>query len=202
MKRIALTGGIATGKSYVLRAFAALGVPTLDADLVARAVVEPGEPAALALRSRFGDEVFQTDGTLDRSRLAAVVFRDTVARRDLEAIVHPPVRERITRWQAAREEDGAAFAIVAIPLLFETGRERDFKGVIVTTCADGTQRDRLVARGLSDTQVNERLAAQLPSARKEKGADYVIRTDDTHAETDRQVRKIYEVLTESATGRP
>ena len=200
MKRVALTGGIATGKSHVLEAFAALGAPTLDADEIARMVVEPGEPAALALRARFGDAFIHPDGALDRARVATVVFRDPAARRDLEAIVHPPVRERISRWQSDQEEAGAKFAIVAIPLLFETGRECDVDQVVVTTCTRETQRARLLARGLSETEADDRLAAQLPSARKEEGADHIISTEGTYAETDRQLRKVYEALMDRGKG--
>ena len=200
MKRVALTGGIATGKSHVLESFASLGVPTLDADLVAREVVEPGRPAAAAIRRRFGSEVFHTDGTVDRPALATVVFDDPTARLDLEAIMHPPIRDRIGRWFTERQRDRTPFAIVAIPLLFETGRQDEFDPIIVTACTSARQRHRLCARGLSEGEADRHLAAQLPSARKEAGADYIIRTDDTHAETDRQVRDVYDALTRLGNG--
>ena len=196
MQRVALTGGIATGKSYVLSRFAARGVPTIDADVVAREVVEPGQPAWRALRARFGAALFGRAGKLDRARLAARVFDDDDARADLEAIVHPPVRAAIDDWflrpVAARP---AAFGIACIPLLYETGRANAFDRVIVTACDEATQLARLAARdGLSADAGRKRLAAQLPTGVKTAGADFVIRTGGSYDETDRQVERIYREL--------
>ena len=196
MLRVALTGGIASGKSYVLERFAALGAPVIDADRVAREVVEPGRPAWDALRVRFGPAVFAADGRLDRGRLAALVFDDDAARRDLEAIVHPPVRAAIDDW--FRNPPGGAprpFGIACIPLLFETGRAAEFDHVIVTACSPATQLARLTARdGLSPEDGRKRLAAQLPTAARTAGADVVIRTEGSFAETDRQVDRAYRAL--------
>ena len=196
MLRVALTGGIASGKSYVLERFAALGAPVIDADRVAREVVEPGRPAWDALRLRFGPAVFAADGRLDRGRLAALVFDDDGARRDLEAIVHPPVRAAIDDW--FRNLPGGAprpLGIACIPLLFETGRAAEFDRVIVTACSPATQLARLTARdGLSPEDGRKRLAAQLPAAVRTAGADAVIRTEGSFAETDRQVDRIYRAL--------
>ena len=201
MKRVALTGGIATGKSYVLARFAARGVPTIDADIVAREVVEPGRPAWRALQARFGPGLFGPGGKLDRARLAARVFADDDARANLEAIVHPPVRAAIDDWFRGPPADGpATFGIACIPLLFETGRQAEFERVIVTACDAPTQIARLAARdGLSPDDGRKRLAAQLPTSVKTAGADYVIRTDGSLDETDRQVERIYREL-EAAAG--
>ena len=198
--RVALTGGIATGKSYALARFAALGVPTIDADHVARRVVAPGQPACDALRVRFGADVFAADGQLDRRRLAALVFDDDAARADLEAIVHPPVRAAIDDW--FRNSSGtrsAPFGIACIPLLFETGRAAEFDCVVVTACSAETQLARLSDRdGLSAGDARKRLAAQLPTSVRTAGADFVIRTEGTLEETDRQVEQVYRTLGSAA----
>ena len=200
MQRVALTGGIATGKSYVLARFTARHVPTIDADVVAREVVEPGKPAWRALRARFGPGLFGPAGQLDRARLAARVFDDDDARADLEAIVHPPVRAAIDDW-FLRPVAGrpAAFGIACIPLLYETGRATEFDRVIVTACDEGTQLARLAARdSLSTDAGRKRLAAQLPTGVKTAAADYVISTGGSYEETDRQIERIYRELASTA----
>ena len=200
MQRVALTGGIATGKSYVLARFAARGVPTIDADVVARDVVEPGQPAWRALQARFGPALFGAAGKLDRARLAARVFDDDDARADLEAIVHPPVRAAIDDWfRRPPAGQPATFGIACIPLLYETGRAAAFDRVIATACDVATQLARLAARdGLSPGDGRKRLAAQLPTTVKTAAADYVIRTDGSFEETDRQVERIYRELAAAA----
>ena len=200
MRRVALTGGIATGKSHVLAVFARAGVPTVDTDQLARAVVEPGTPALDAIVSRFGPQIVDPSGALDRRALADIVFSDPRARLDLEAIVHPAVRAAAEDWFAALPAS-APFAVVAIPLLFETGRERDFDAVIVTACAPETQLARLMARdGLTEPDARRRLDAQLPLDEKRRRADYVIDTDGTVEETDRQVRVLAATLGAAADG--
>lgn len=187
MLRIGLTGGIATGKSTVLRRFAAHGVPVIDADAVARAVVAPGTPGAAAVARRFGPSVMRADGTIDRQALGAIVFGDTAARADLEAIVHPAVRRAIVAWLASLPTD-TRLAIADIPLLFETGRATDFDVVIVTTCEPGEQLRRLVRRdGLTEEAARQRIAAQWPLAEKTRRADHVIDTGGSLAETEAAV---------------
>jgi dephospho-CoA kinase len=195
MLRIALTGGIATGKSHCAARFAARGVPVADADLLARDVVRQGTPGLGAIVRRFGKGVLRPDGALDRARLGAVVFADAAARRDLEAIVHPAVYEAIGGWFRRADVIGAPFAIADIPLLYETGHEQDFDRVIVAACAPEMQLARLMARdGLSESEARRRLAAQMPIEDKVKRADYVIRTDGSFADTDRQIDKVYAAL--------
>ncbi len=196
MVKAALTGGIATGKSYVLAQFTALGIPTLDADRLARQVVEPGQPAWQAIRERFGPAVFDATGRLDRRALASLVFADPAARRDLEAIVHPPVYGAIEMWFAELAREGRhRVAIADIPLLYETGRAGAFDVVIVVACEPAEQIARLMARdGLSEAEARQRLAAQWPIADKLARADFVIRTDGPFEETDRQVRAVYQAL--------
>jgi dephospho-CoA kinase len=190
MRRIALTGGIATGKSYVASRFVRAGVPLVDADVAAREVVAAGTPGLAAIVARFGAEILKPDGTLDRARLGDIVFRDARARHDLEAIVHPAVRERIREFFRGLP-DAIAFAIADIPLLFETGRAKEFDTVIVVACAPETQIARVMARDtLARSDAERRLAAQLPIADKVRRADYVIHTDGTHAQTDAAVDQL------------
>ena len=195
MLRAALTGGIATGKSHCLARFAALGVPTIDADLLARDAVAPGSHGLEAVAARFGPGVMRPDGTLDRPALGALVFSDRTARAALEAIIHPEVRRRIREWFVSLPPQ-TVLAIADIPLLFETGQEHDFDRVIVCACDPAEQLRRLVARsGLSEEAARQRLAAQWPISEKVDRAHHVIRTDGTFAETESQVRAVFETLT-------
>ena len=194
MLRVALTGGIGTGKSYCLGRFAAHGVPTIDADVLARAAVAPGTPGLAAIAARFGTGVLAGDGTLDRPALGRIVFGDTKARTALEAIVHPEVYRRIREW-FANLPPGTRVAIADIPLLFETGHNHVFDEVVVAACDPEEQVRRVMARDdLSDAEARARLGAQLPIEEKVKRASRVIWTDRGFAETDRQVVEVYEML--------
>lgn len=194
MLRVALTGGIATGKSFCLARFAALGVPVIDADRLSRDVVAAGSPGLAAVVTRFGPSVLQPDGSLDRAALAAIVFGDRAARADLEAIVHPEVYRRISEW-FANQPAGVRVAIADIPLLFETGHEHDFDRVIVCACEPFEQLRRLIDRdGLSEADARARLAAQWPISEKCARADYVIRTDDGFAASAAQVERLLDTL--------
>lgn len=195
MIRVALTGGIATGKSHVRALFAALGVATIDSDALAREAVAPGTPGLAAVVERFGSAVLDPQRTLDRRALAAIVFADAAARRDLEAIIHPLVRQATERWFAALDPASHAYAIADIPLLYEVGRDHDFDRVIVTACAPGTQVRRVMARdGASEAEARQRLAAQLPIEEKVRRADYVIVTEGAMAHTAQRVREVHEAL--------
>lgn len=194
MRRIGLTGGIATGKSYVASRLRTAGVPVVDADLLARDAVAPGTEGLAAVVARFGRDVLTADGLLDRARVGEIVFRDTAARRDLEAIVHPFVRRGIEQFFQS-VPPGVPFAVADIPLLYETGRQRQFEKVIVAACSRDTQLQRVMARdGAARDEAERRIAAQLPIAAKVTLADYVIRTDGTHEETDAQVARVIEEL--------
>ena len=200
MRRVVLTGGIATGKSYVLARFAALGVPTTDADQLAHAAQAPDGPAWQAVRDRFGAEMFDAQGLLDRPKLGALVFADTTARAALNAIVHPHVRVAIDRWFVDLEATGAPhLGVVAIPLFYESPRTETFDRVIVTACHDETQLARVVARGFTEDEAKQRIGAQLPTPEKVRRADHTIWTDGTHAETDRQVDQILRTLRHPAS---
>jgi dephospho-CoA kinase len=193
-----LTGGIATGKSYVLERFRGLGAACLDADVLAHGVMAAGTEASQAIAARFGADMLDPSGAVDRKRLGPLVFADPDARRDLEAIVHPAVRRAITAGLRAFELMGSRVAIVDIPLLYETNGETRFTRVIATVCATDTQVARLIARGLTDADARQRLAAQLPAEEKAARADFVIRTDGTFAETDVQVDAIWRKLDHEA----
>jgi dephospho-CoA kinase len=187
MRRIALTGGIATGKSHVRARFETLGVPTIDADVLARAAVAPGSPALHEILRVFGTKVLSRDGTLDRRSLGARVFADPEERRVLEHIIHPEVLAAIDRWFSTLPA-AQPLAIADIPLLYEVGGAGAFERVIVAACDSEQQVRRVMARdGLSESDARARVAAQLPIADKVARADYVIDTNGTVAETNRQV---------------
>jgi dephospho-CoA kinase len=195
---VALTGGIATGKSHVLAGMQARGVPCLDADELAHGVMAAGTEATSAIADRFGD-ILTPSGEVDRRRLGAIVFADPSARRDLEAIVHPAVYRAIEAGLRAFAQVGdAPFAIVDIPLLYETGRARDFAKVVATVCSPAHQLVRLRERGLSAEAAVQRLDAQLPAEEKARRADYVIRTDGAFSETDRQIDEVLAALSQAA----
>jgi dephospho-CoA kinase len=196
MLKVALTGGIATGKSYVLSRLRDRGIPCLDADVLAHEATIRGSKGASEIAHRFGPGVLDPDGAVDRRALAAIVFADPSARRDLEGIVHPKVYRAIRSWLRELADAGAArLAVVDVPLLYETGRERDFDAVVATVCPRHLQVARLTARGLSEVEACRRLDAQLAADEKAAQADWVIDTGGTFADTDRQLESILQQLT-------
>jgi dephospho-CoA kinase len=198
MFRVALTGGIATGKSFCLARLAALGAAVVDADILAREAVAPGSAGLAEIGRRFGPGVLQPDGSLDRGALGRLVFANRGARAELEAIVHPHVYRRINEWFADLPA-GTRIAVADIPLLFETGHQHDFERVIVCACEPAEQIRRLLARDrLTPAEARARLDAQWPIQEKVKRADYVIRTDGTFADTEAQVRAVFEALSSEA----
>ena len=194
---MALTGGIATGKSHVRSRFEQLGVPTIDSDLLAREAVAPGTAGLTAVTDRFGRAVLKPDGSLDRHHLASIVFADPESRKALEAIVHPYVRRRTDEWFAGLDVHQYPYAIADIPLLYEVARDKDFDAVIVVACSPDTQLRRLLERGISEPEARQRLAAQLPLGDKIARADHVIHTDGSFEETDRQVQTLHARLSQA-----
>ena len=192
MLRVAITGGIGTGKSHVVRLLRRRAVPTIDADQLARAAVQPGQPATEALRTRFEPGIFAADGSLDRRRLGRLVFADAAARAELEALVHPAVRRAVDAWFGRCAACTAApFAVADIPLLFETARAGAFDRVVVVACDPALQLERVMERDrLPASEVRRRIAAQLPIADKVARADAVVTTDGSFDETDRQVASL------------
>jgi dephospho-CoA kinase len=194
MRRVALTGGIATGKSHVLQEFRRRGVACLDADELAHGVTTSGTEATAQIAERFGD-VLDGSGAVDRHKLGAIVFADTSARRALEAIVHPAVYRAVAAGLRAFELLDSPVAVADIPLLYETGHAGEFDQVIATVCSREHQVERLKARGLTDHEAEQRLAAQMSAGEKAARADYVIRTDGTIDSTNEQVGQILKILT-------
>jgi dephospho-CoA kinase len=192
--KVGLTGGIATGKSYVVGQLRSAGIPVVDADVLARDAVAHGSAGLAAVVERFGSEVLTTSGDLDRSSLGRLIFSDEAARRDLEAIVHPFVRRGIAEFFDRLPAD-VSLAVADIPLLFETHQERRFDKVVVVACARETQIERVISRdGLSREDAERRVAAQLPIEEKVRRAEHVVRTDGTYAETDAQVAALLDQL--------
>jgi len=197
MVRVGLTGGIASGKSLVAAELAARGAIIIDADVLAREVVEPGTPALAAIVERFGPQIL-SDGQLDRSRLAEIVFADPVARRDLERIVHPAVRARAAELE--RAADPAAVVVHVIPLLVETGQQEDFDVVVTVDVDHETQIRRLMARnGFSLAEAESRIAAQASREARMAASDVVV---DNTADVDllrAQITAVWGVLTSAGT---
>jgi dephospho-CoA kinase len=188
MVRVALTGGIASGKSMVAAELAARGAIIVDADVLAREVVEPGTPALAAIIDRFGPQVL-SDGRLNRALLGQIVFADPLARRDLERIVHPAVRVRASELE--RAAGAAAVVVHVIPLLVETGQQEDFDLVITVDVDHETQTQRLMIRsGLSRAGAESRIAAQASREDRMIAADVVL--DNTGTVT--QLREQIDVL--------
>lgn len=194
IRRIGLTGGIATGKSHVAGKIKEAGVPIVDADVLAREVVAPGTPGLAAVRKRFGPDAVRRDGTMDRVRIAQIVFKDKRARLDLEAIIHPAVQRAIDDFFAQLPKR-TPFAVADVPLLFETKREGQFQEVVVVACPRDIQLQRLMERNkLSKEDAERRLGAQLPIDQKVKKATHVIRTEGSFEETDAQVVELIKKL--------
>ena len=190
MRVLGLTGGIGSGKTMVGAMFTELGAELIDADQMAREVVEPGQPALDEIVTSFGRDILLPDGRLDRRTLAGIVFADASARARLNAITHPRIRERMDAAIAARR-DRAGVLIVDIPLLFENLRTGVVEKVIVVWVDPQTQMRRLIERGgLTEEEAHQRIAAQMPLDEKRRLADYVIDNRGTPAETRRQVEAI------------
>ncbi len=188
MLKVALTGGIATGKSYVLARLNDRGVPTIDADAIVHDALGPGTDTTRAIAAQFGSALLKPDGSIDRPLLGTRVFADADTRLRIEAIVHPVVWETIVRWYDALDRP---MGVASVPLLYETKREGDFDFVVVTVCPPEMQLQRLVERDrLPMEQALQRIAAQMPAEEKARRADFVIQTAGTMLATDRQVDEL------------
>jgi dephospho-CoA kinase len=193
---VGLTGGIATGKSTVSQMFAYLGGKVVDADLLAREVVMPGQSALAEIVAEFGPDVLQPDGHLDRKRLGAIVFGDPDRRKRLEQITHPAIHVRQQRILSVYEEE--AFEGVVLwdaAVLIESGGAKAMDKLVVVFTDPATELVRLMARdGMGEAEARGRIAAQMPVGDKAKLADYVIDNSGPRAETERQVRQVYKQL--------
>jgi dephospho-CoA kinase len=193
---VGLTGGIASGKSTVSRQLAELGCQVIDADVLAREVVAPGEPALAAIVAAFGPEVLRADGTLDRPRLAERVFDDPEARRRLEALTHPAIAARREARLAALAAGGFDGIVVQdAALLIEVGAARHVDRLVVVYAEPAVQTERLRQRdGLEPAGAERRIASQMPLAEKARLAHYVIDNSDSPEETAAQVRAVHAAL--------
>jgi dephospho-CoA kinase len=199
MRVLGLTGGIGSGKSMVAQMFAQLGAALIDADKVAREVVEPGQPALQEIAATFGPDVLLPDGRLDRPKLAGIIFADPAERAKLDAITHPRIRARMDEEVKARRSEPGVL-IVDIPLLFENDRAKSVERVIVVWVDPQTQLLRLRQRdGLSAEAARQRVAAQMPLDAKRARADHVIDNSGNRENTRRQVEAIYQLYAPAAT---
>lgn len=205
MLTVALSGGIASGKTAVSDTFNTLGVPVVDADLLSRQAVAAGTPGLAAIRKRFGEEVIATDDSLNRARLRQIIFSDENARADLEAIVHPEVR-RLTQVALDKHRaDNAPYCLIVIPLLVETGQQNKYDHVIIVDVSTETQLDRVMQRdGSTREHALKILSSQATRAQRLAVADSVIDNSDTLNSLRPQVeslhRKLLAIAAEHARG--
>jgi dephospho-CoA kinase len=193
---VGLTGGIATGKSTVSALLRQFGCEIIDADLLAREVVEPGQPAWTTIVAEFGQDVLTGDGTLDRKKLGAIVFADPERRRRLEAITHPAIRERFqARLDELAEKGFTGIVIFDAAVMIESGNYKNMDRLVVVVTDEPTQMSRLQGRdGTDDAEGRRKIASQMPLSEKAKLADYVIDNSGARHETAEQVRRVFAAL--------
>ncbi|WP_298783480.1 dephospho-CoA kinase [uncultured Marinococcus sp.] len=188
---IGLTGGIASGKSLVADALREQGLPVIDADVISREVVEPGEPALEQIIEHFGPEILQFDGTLDRKKLGSVIFNDAEKRQVLNQIIHPAVRQRMMTKRDDLVREGNEHVVLDIPLLLENNLNFLVDRVIVVYVNEATQKQRLVERdGRGEEDAAARIRSQMPLEEKKDLADAVIDNSGTEKETKIQVDEL------------
>lgn len=188
--RIGLTGGIASGKSTVADFFAALGVPVIDTDVIAREIVKPGEPALDEIRFAFGDDVINADGSLDRTQMRKIIFADDALRARLESILHPRIRDVALQQASLASEP---YVIIVVPLLFESPMKDAMNRILVVDCDEETQLQRLTTRDQeSEEQARRIIAAQASRAERLSIADDVITNENNLADTRSAVRSLHE----------
>ena len=176
---LGITGGIGMGKSTTGELLRQRNVPVVDTDIIAREIVEPGEPALNEVVATFGKNVLDAGGRLNRAEVARRVFSNPSLREKLEAILHPRIRERWLAQILAWRTQGHRLAAVIIPLLFETNAQSECNLTICTACSAEAQRKRLLARGWNAEQIEQRIAAQWPTAKKMEAADFLIWTESS-----------------------
>jgi dephospho-CoA kinase len=193
---VGLTGGIATGKSTVSALLRALGAEIIDADVLAREVVEPGEPALAEIAAAFGPGVLDAGGRLDRKALGAIVFADPERRRTLEAITHPRIRDRfLERLEGLAARGFRGVVVFDAPVMIESGNYRNMDRLVVVVTDEPTQIARLMARdGAGRDEALRKIRSQMPLAEKAKLADYVIDNSGDPSATAERVRAVYRAL--------
>ena len=196
MNIIAVTGGIASGKSLVLSTFMNLGAFVIDCDLLSREAVIPCTKAWWKIVDVFGKAICRHDLEIDRKKLGSIVFNDSSKRKILEQIIHPEVRRKCTeRIEAIKKMMPNAIVVIDVPLLIETGVQKEFDTVIVVYANADTQIRRLMDRdGITEAEARKMVKLQIPLAEKRTFADYIINNDGTREETEMQVRKLFEAI--------
>jgi len=194
MKLCGLTGGVGMGKSTAAGFFLQLGARLVDTDQLAHDLVQPGQPALAEIQREFGAGLVAPDGRLNRGELARLVFADAAARKRLEAILHPRIRERWQAQVAAWRADDCPVAMVVIPLLFETGAESSFDRIICVACTPAAQQERLRARGWPADQIHGRIVAQWPVAQKIARSHFVLWTEGVLENHRLQIKRIFDRL--------
>jgi dephospho-CoA kinase len=188
---IGLTGSIASGKSTVSNMLKEKGYPIVDADKIARQVVEPGTPVIKEIAEHFGDEVLNEDGSLNREKLGKRIFKSEEERKKLNSIIHPAIRNEMIRQKEQWISKGAGTVILDIPLLFESKLQSFVEKIIVVSVTPEIQKQRLIARNeLNEQEAADRINSQLPMVEKEAGADAVIDNNGTIEETKMQVETL------------
>jgi dephospho-CoA kinase len=194
MKICGLTGGVGMGKSTAAEFLRARGAQVVDTDELARQLVQPGQPALAEIQKQFGDEIISSIGQLKRAELAQIVFADAAARKKLEEILHPKIRERwlsqVEKWR----NENCKLAVVVIPLLFETQAESQFDKIICVACSAANQQKRLLERGWTLEQIRQRIAAQMPVEEKIARSHFVIWTEGGLKNHGQQLDRILQKL--------
>lgn len=190
MKVLGLTGGIGMGKSTAAHSFRQRGAEVVDTDELARHLVEPDQPALAEIQAVFGKSIIAPDGQLRRGELAQIVFSDPAARKKLEGILHPRIRESWLSQLEMWRRENRHLAVVVIPLLFETGAQEDFEKIVCVACSAANQRERLSQRGWSPVEIKQRLAAQWPIEEKIARADFVVWTDGSVESQMEQIERL------------
>jgi dephospho-CoA kinase len=199
MKRLGITGGIASGKTAVAGMLREMGFQVIDADGLGHSVIEPGTRAYEEIVAEFGAGVVGADGRIDRGKLGAIAFADAEKLKRLNAIVHPRVEEEMVRQFAEWEKSGVKdAAFVEAALLVEAGYQKNLDGLVVAWCKPEQQVERLIARGLSEAEARRRIASQMPVEEKLKFATVKIDCSGTLEETRRQVEELAEGLREKS----
>lgn len=202
MLRIGLTGGIACGKSTVAAYMRELGCHVLDADQIAHSLIEPGRLVFEEVVREFGSDILHTDGSVDRTRLAAIVFASREKLERLNAVVHPAVIAEQERWLVSLEKrESGAVAVIEAALLIEAGYHKQVDRLVVVWCRPEQQLDRLLERGMSREEARQRITAQLPLDQKRALADDQIDCSGTLEHTRRQVRELVEALRQFAAAK-
>lgn len=195
LRRVVLTGGVASGKSAAAAVFQALGVPVIDTDAVAREVVEPGEPGLDAVVRAFGEGVLDAGGRLDRRALRERIFTDEVARKRMEGMVHPRIVERVEAWL---ESQAGPYALIVVPLFVETGTFRDADAVVAVDVPRAVQLERLMARdGMSAQAAGAMIDAQASRDQRLTVADHVIENTGSLADLEARVGEVHAALLEA-----